>query len=267
MKVALILPYDALSLLSLYDTGYQLVLPHLCWEKQEYFETYRDLGGFKIMDNGAAEGVEVYHVDLHDVAISVGADEIVVPDVLGDCDGTIAKVRSFERWARPDQFQYAGVVQGSNMAEIVKCLNFYDGEEWISNVHIPRILNRVIHRTFRFTFLEALFGQTGSRYQYRFDHIHCLGASEWIRECSALASVPIVRGMDTSLLASMAIARRPIDMPDAEYVQRQPDFFNAKINRSSVIWKVLCGNIERYLNWAGCDYTSRDDEASSGGEV
>lgn len=264
MKVALILPFDALDLVSQYDTGYHLILPHLYWGNETYNRVYREIGGFKILDNGAAEGVEVYHVDLHDVATSCSADEIVVPDTLGDCDDTIRKVRAFERWARPDQFQYAGVVQGRTMAEIVKCLNFYDGEEWITSVHIPRIVNRTIHRTFRFTFLEALFGQTGSKYQYRFDNIHCLGASEWIREAAALASVPIIRGMDTSLLASMAIAQRSIGTSDAEYAQRQPNFFETPIRRESTTWKLLCGNIERYLDWAGCDYTG---EEASGGQV
>lgn len=261
MKIALIAPLDMLDLVEEYNTEYHLILPHLAISYPNYNNFYADIKGYKILDNGAAEDELVDHDDLHLVAWQTKADEIVVPDVMGNCQATIEKVWAFEKWAQPHNFKYAGVVQGQTMAEVVKCLNFYDHCGWISTVHIPRILNRLIHRTFRYTLLDALTSNIGSHFSYRFDQIHCLGASEWLTEVAALNSVPIIRGMDTSLPFVMGLAGR--FLTGGQYLSRQSDYFNLKCSRQSTNWKVVKKNVELYLSWGG----HFGDSETSGSEV
>jgi hypothetical protein len=249
--IALIAPIDLLDVVFKYNTGYHLVLPQIMEESEAYSDFYSEIDGFKIVDNGAAEGNTIYYQDLHAAAEHIGADEIVVPDVMGSCTDTMIEVKRFEKWALPDQFNYAGVVQGDNMAEVMKCLTFYDHLPWISNVHIPRILNRLIHKTFRMTFLDALVEATGSKFAYRFDKMHCLGASEWVREAAALAEIPNIRGMDTSLPFNMGMAGRSLDQ---EYIGRRDNYFYNQVNRTGLPYRMVEENVRRYLDWAGCPY-------------
>jgi len=251
VQIALIAPIDLLDVVSKYNTGYHLVLPQVMEVSEEYSDFYAEIEGFKILDNGAAEGETIYHQDLHAAAEHIAADEVIVPDVMGSCTDTIIEVKRFEQWALPDTFRYAGVVQGENMAEVMKCLTFYDHLPWISNVHIPRILNRLIHKTFRMTFLEALTEAAGTHFSYRFNNMHCLGASEWVREVAALADISNIRGMDTSLPFNMAMAGRSLDQ---EYLGRAQDYFSRRVTRTGLPYRMVEENVRRYLDWAGCPY-------------
>lgn len=253
MKVALIPPTDCIEIVERFNTGYHLVLPQMFINDAVYRLFYKDVDGFKILDNGVAEGVSIYHMDLHDVASTLQADEIVVPDVMGDCGETIESARRFEHWARPDQYDYVGVLQGQNMAEVMKCLTFFSNCNWIKNIAVPRILNVLIDKTFRYTFLNALVEHdlNDPERAYGFNSIHCLGYSSWEREVVALETLPNVRGVDTSFPFVMALADRPIR---SEYKARAPHYFQAIVDRRSTQWELMNDNVRFFLDWAGCDY-------------
>ncbi len=254
MKIALIAPIDCLDLVAEFNTMYHLVLPDIYMLSPVYRNFYREIDGYKILDNGAAEGTIFDHSELHHIASDLGADEIVIPDHIGDFYRTVESARSFKNWARPEQYIYAGVLQGQTASEVMACMNFYDGEEWINRIHVPRYLNRMIFKAFRQEFLSAMYmnSRTAAR-PYRFKDYHCLGASEWIRESAALSENSIIRGMDTSLPFSMGLENKSMSFGH-DYVGRQRDYFNITVPRSSSAWGVINDNIRTYLEWAQCLY-------------
>ena len=252
MKVALITPFDLLDLAALSD--YHLLLPQH-FPNETYRRFYGDVKGFKILDNGAAEGYAADYVELHDLGQQWGVNEIVVPDALQDCNRTIELARRFEPHVR-SEFGYVGVAQGQTLAEVIKCITYFSFADWITTLALPRSLNQ-IHWSQRFTILEPLVKE------YKFDAIHCLGGSGWIREIVALQGSGLVRGMDTSLPVVLGLASKTL--MDDEYVSRQPNYFDVKVERNSYLWEVIYDNVRTYLEWGGVSLLG--DEASPGGEV
>lgn len=246
MRVAIIAPIDMLELAAL--TDYHLILPHLM-ENDSYARFYSEVGGFKILDNGAAEpeGLSGDPSYLHDIGLHTNCDELVIPDALGDCSATIELARAFERHARRGRFGYVGVAQGRTIAEVVKCINYFSHCEWITTLALPRLLNNepFLHHQ-RFSLVEPIFGEYGSQFP---GGIHCLGASKWMREIVALDEAGCVRGMDTSLPIVMGLDHR--NLAD-DYVARKPNYFNAKVDRNSLQWEVIKNNVKRYLDWGNC---------------
>ena len=239
MKIALITPIDLLDLAALSD--YHLLLPQLFLNKR-YREFYDDVPGFKILDNGANEDFVTDFRELQDIAHAWSVDEIVVPDILGDCNATIDLARSFEKYAQPNDFRYVGVAQGRTLSEVVKCITYFEHNEWVSTLALPRVLN-TIHKTQRFNLIEPIAKE------YRFDAIHCLGASSWIREVVAIDALGIVRGMDTSLPVVLGLDGR--SLADDQYIKRQSGYFDRVVERGSYTWKVIYDNVTRYFEWAG----------------
>lgn len=94
MKVALIPPIPDLRRTP--KTGIHLLLSHL-FKDPEYVSFYqerRHAGDLLILDNGAHEkGIGEKESSLLDKALQVGAQEIVLPDVLFDRTGTVERTR------------------------------------------------------------------------------------------------------------------------------------------------------------------------------
>lgn len=94
MKYAVITPPAGLPLVREFNLGYHFVLSQYC-DNFEYRTFYRNAharGHFIMIDNGAAElGASVKLTQILKAADDIGADEIVLPDVLDDCDETLAR--------------------------------------------------------------------------------------------------------------------------------------------------------------------------------
>lgn len=208
-----------------------------------YLNHYKGGSDFKILDNGVAEGVQTPIEDLFTYAIELGAHEIVVPDMLGDCDTTIDLALDFKKHLRPG-FQYMGVAQGKSLAEVLRCATALDKMGYMSTLGIPRVLNRVIHKTFRQSFLESVL----PRETFDFVDYHCLGTSEWVREVKALADLnsPKLRGIDTSLPCVMGLAGKEIDKH--EFIGRPNGFFGAI--PTPYQWNECHQNCLKFLTWA-----------------
>jgi hypothetical protein len=251
VKIALITPIDMLDLAGLSD--YHLLLPHL-FDNEQYRRFYTDVKGFKILDNGAAEGYSTDHNELHDLGLAWSVDEIVVPDVLGDCDATIDLARKFEPYVREHDFRYVGVAQGRTIAELLKCITYFQYAPWITTLALPRHIN-TIHHTQRFNLIEPIVKE------FKFDAVHCLGASSWIREVLAIDSLGCVRGMDTSL--PVVLGLEGMALRDDNYVPRQPDFFDRQVERKGYTWEVIYDNCRTYLDWGGQRIVGLDEDAET----
>lgn len=240
MKVAHIVPTSLLDLTKFND--YHLVLPHLLDQSREYFDFYRDVSGHKILDNGVAEGVDFDWHLLFQYGFKIGAAEIVVPDVMGNCNATIELARKFEPFAKAHrEFKYIGVVQGKSMVEIVKCFTWFQLAGWINVLAIPRVLANTIHKDIRPNFVTAFEDQIKDS----FEAVHFLGASSNIKEVLLLKDT-IGRGIDTSMPAVMGLDKRLIDVDG--YVGRQDGFFEAKATQKQLM--CIEHNLNTYVDWA-----------------
>jgi hypothetical protein len=227
-------------------TDYHLVLAHLL-QDPDYLTFYDTVPGFKILDNGAAEGSTVGHEELVEAGVSIGVDEIVVPDVLRDCNATLDSTREFETvsagWVhgsgRP---RFMGVVQGTSISEYTKCLRgFAHMFPWITTIGIPRHSLDSCGPMFRRMFAEFIGNEFGNRYE-----IHCLGANvSHAKEPLFLSHCPIIRGMDTSLPVSMGLMNLDITYNSA--VNRVENFFERTADRVQLDW--INHNVDKYLEW------------------
>lgn len=249
MKCAIIAPHDLLDLTKLVDE-YHLVLPQEMFRNPNYVRFYRDVAGYKILDNGEAEGVTIEPQDLTRLARQIDADEIVVPDVIGDRTATIARARDFERYVDPE-FKYMGVLQGKDLGEIISMVYFYEQIPWITCIGIPRwLVNWDVMQ--RYTILRGIMKNYPELYAAK--EWHCLGAnSRWPAEVSLLSTLPGLRGMDTSLPVVYGLAGTQVSSTGGVQFNRKPDFFDEIVPRGSFQWEVIYDNVKQYLQWAGVD--------------
>ena len=133
MKTALIPPIPELD--SLPSTGIHLLLSHLCSEPA-YLEHYlcrRNEGDYLILDNSAHEnGIGHEIKTLFNQARQLGAQEVVLPDVLFDSYATVEKTGSALDWLSTREGEYAYgfagdpnvmiVPQGGDRADWARCL-------------------------------------------------------------------------------------------------------------------------------------------------
>ncbi|TXH54667.1 MAG: hypothetical protein E6Q97_10345 [Desulfurellales bacterium] len=242
MKFAPIVPIEYLDLVK--ERDYHLILPHLI-ENSDYASVYKAVDGFKILDNGEAEGLQPDPEELFRAANAVSAHEIVVPDTLRDADRTIEQCREFSKLAaKHPKYSYMAVVQGSDLAEIMKCFMFYQTQGWIQRVAFPRAWYE-LHRGLRASMAESMADEL----RRSFLGVHCLGANAFLQEPILLASIPgsnPISGMDTSLPASAAIAGEDLSIVSAT-TPRQDGFFEYPYK--STTHALMEHNINVYTGW------------------
>jgi hypothetical protein len=268
MQVAIIAPTAQLRFCL--NSKVHLVLAHLCLPGTHYSLEYnkfycRDDIGFKILDNGAAEGALVANHELMRVAMAIQADEVIVPDQMNDCNRTLELARRFrDEIVSAHSFMHAprfmGVVQGTCMSEWLKCINGLAALGYIDTLAFPRNMNKQ-YKQQRYSLIESLYSTNyWETLSHKFSAIHCLGASGWTREAAALCELPI-RSMDTSLMANYALANCTVATPGV-YIRRPDNFFNLRMNPDQE--KLFDDNIWTYFGWAGYDPF---DAETSGGTV
>lgn len=240
MKVAHIVPNACLGMTVWSD--YHMILPHLM-EDPKYAEFYREeASGHRILDNGIAEAVEFDHRALLHLAGDLQVDEVVVPDVMGDRPHTVEAVRAFRPLALAHpEFDYIGVIQGKSYSDLAAMLAFYEQEEWIKVLAIPRVLAHTVHKDIRPNFLEAFKEQI----QRRFSAVHCLGATPNHKEVILLKDT-IARGIDTSMPAVMGLDKRLLGIDG--HISRGPGFFEAEPGSKQRI--SIEHNLNLYVEWA-----------------
>lgn len=184
--------------------------------------------------------------DLIEMADYIKADEIVVPDVLGDCDGTINLARDFQRRAEVHpEFRYMGVLQGRNLAEILKCFNGLRFLDYITIFGLPRIMGQ-ISKTERYIFAEHI----GNHFDDTSYEFHCLGTAMWVREVVLLAECMSVRGIDTAAPIKMALDGIELRTARKYEVQAHRDgYFEATPDQTTI--DLVHENIDTYMSWAG----------------
>lgn len=257
MDLAIIAPPKCLELTAL-SPNFGMVLPEAMHLSPDYVRFFKELEGYKVLDNGLVEGRQFTGTELHHLAYQVDAQCVVVPDAFRDTDTTIRLARDFDRHRNPD-LDYMGVLQGMDLSEILKCLYFFDNAcEWMTHIGIPRIVNE-LHKMQRVTLIESILKQqsVGNLRPFK---LHALGGSKWITEVVALREYGC-HSMDTSLPVVLGLEGFGLHH---EYVTRQDDFMERDVDRNSTTWRVLEDNCRTFLDWAG-ERGRFDSEEAPGG--
>src|SRR5215831_7772239 len=223
-------------------TGCHLILAHLLGDRT-YRDFYRQATGWKILDNGAAEGELVAPDELIRLATDIRANEIVVPDELGDSFVTIMRARQFKEIADlHPEFRYMGVVQGRNDKERRGCLTIMQHLGYMNVYALPRVMT--LHDTHaRIAFAASCYADNVR------PSFHCLGSGHWCEEIKALANLPMIRSADTAMPIKMGLRSQELvhdawydaDAHTKDYFTRTPYTHERRI---------IDSNIRTYLDWA-----------------
>lgn len=125
MKMATIVPQNYLELTA--DAPIHMALAHLIGAEgmEAYTDFYKNIGGYKILDNGAAEGNQVTIQNLIEKAELIGANEIILPDVMKDSRETFYRAKEDIAWLRKEcldnRYKLQIVPQGDSLDDWLKC--------------------------------------------------------------------------------------------------------------------------------------------------
>jgi hypothetical protein len=220
-----------------------MVLPSI--RNTEYRYYYTNVQGFKILDNGVAEG-KLYPIDtLIELAYAIGADEIIAPDVYEDMKGTL---KALERWMPfLGSFDTMIVLQCRTWKEFDTMFNeaLTHGP---ASLGLPRVMCKYLGVTARMAAAQKIRAVSDLP-------IHALGSTRQIEEGRWLARQGIVRGIDTS--APVVNGLRDEDL-DVMYDTRQDNYFELKLNTQAR------RNIEQFRSWCADPFDFPNEETSVG---
>lgn len=221
--LALIPPISMLRMTE--QTDCQLMLPHLLGSRayKNVYERYcRDPNQYVILDNGAAENVQVSFKRLCDIAWTYGVSEMVLPDVLGDGAGTMSYTEDSFSYIKDQKieskFSYAVVAQGQTYEE-ARGTAIHGIALGATTISIPRLLIKATgDPRVRIRLARELDSSPVD--------IHFLGASPYATdEFRIVADVmdDKVRSMDTS--APFVYAWHNTEYPYKAVRDRPPGYF------------------------------------------
>jgi hypothetical protein len=203
MKLALITDPKGFKVVEMFKMGYHLVLAAEVLQSKAYRDFYREAserGQFILMDNGAAEKGTLSLSDLMKAAEAINADEIVLPDVMGDSAATFRASTNPEVLDAVPPKMRAVVPQGNTVHEWWACANLLAGNMEFATLCIPKHAERFPGgRAGILKLVHKLNWHTTY-------HIHLLGI--WDDPWSEIASLrefrSWVRGIDTALPFALA---------------------------------------------------------------
>ncbi len=186
---------------------YEMYLAHTLIGKPDLQQAIAQKDSFKILDNGAYELDEsIKLMDILDIAQNIGADEIILPDHMFDCDKTIqATLNALETIIAAYEkipFKLMAVIQGKTPEDYDYCLQVFKKIKEISTIGIPkkflRESNPGISR--RVCALErAGYAKWIKEHEIPDKDIHLLGLSWHLMELQYCKNA--VRSCDTNLVA------------------------------------------------------------------
>jgi len=132
---------------------------------RKFYHEEAHLGAFIIVDNGAAESDCPRFNEVVDAANAISADEIILPDVIENCDETIARTTDFLACSQVEACRRAIVPQGRNIDEWLRCYEEIDRRLHGAYATVC-IAKHMEHKCGRAPLIRALNGK---------HHIHYLG--------------------------------------------------------------------------------------------
>jgi hypothetical protein len=216
MKLAVIAPPDLLDTVAESGLAYHMALGQELFRDRFYYKYYRtfaEKGHFIIVDNGAAEPIEE-RVPFHNVvhaSLELGADEIILPDVMRDTYATLDASRSPKVLQMVPQHKRMVVPQGRDWEGWRYCLITLVASVLPVSIGIPKHLEdlpggrkRAIRTIVRLGYHKRC-------------NIHLLGvrAHPFKEVVECLEVFEGIRGIDTG--APIAYAQHDHEINDAQH--------------------------------------------------
>jgi hypothetical protein len=211
MESALIVPLSMMDRTENFD--YHMILPQMATNEQ-YYNFYANVEGFKILDNGAAEGHWIRSEDLLYLAWNLQVDEVIAPDVLGDMSATLRLLKGFMYVGQ--SYRVMAVLHAETWKEFNTIFNAAIDLNVVS-VALPRMLAETLGPMARLRGAELIR-------KYSPIPIHALGCTNRIVEALDLKHQGIVRGIDSSAPVVLGLQGR--DLAQTYTTKRPKDFFD-----------------------------------------
>jgi len=228
MEYATILPDAYLHLVE--NDNYHMALAHRI-QPNHINDAYTNFfkrqgareGSYVILDNGVIEGDPRSIDEIIAKARSIGADEIILPDKLMDCDATLEMSYEALLVAKSiaPELKIMAVPQGEDLEEWLSCANIM--LDWdINCIGIPKVLTKLGGRDGRLEALRAM----GRR--FRGLDIHLLGCWEsplelvLIQKYADKLHIQPVRGVDSVI--AYVYAREGLSISQASRPSGAVDF-------------------------------------------
>lgn len=254
MKIAFINPHAHPDVLP--NTHYHLLLAQYVlnnvWYRTKWFPRNRSPKDFVILDNGAAEEVQLTPGELVNACNIIKPDVLILPDVLGESSATRKGAEDFLesdawRWEINTRPKLMFVPQGQNYWEWHWCLNHAVGD-YIG------LAKR--YSTGDFLPTTCVFGRLelaeASADIYPSKRIHLLGLTR-SRELLTFKSHPgLAHGVDTAL--PWVLAQHDITLPEYGLLYRPKDWHsNENLLYSTEQCMKAQHTAQILLRWAGAE--------------
>jgi hypothetical protein len=213
---------------------------------------------YVILDNGAYEGDPVTNKYLFNAALNIDANEIVLPDVMRDPEGTVEKARAaltaYDQWrldlltvprVHVRDHRFMAVLQSSgSMGEVHDMFNVLADIPQITTIGIPRHFVD-FDKYFRW---QVLSNVNLTEYRSRFA-FHLLGQNpKFPDEAFVIAGdFPWVRSVDSSMPYNYTLAGAKLD--PWTRCERPARYFD-KDWMQQVDLNLLTENVNTYMRWA-----------------
>jgi hypothetical protein len=211
------------------------------------FDSARTRGDYIILDNGANEGSQAQPEGLFSYARILRANEIVLPDVLGDRDKTIQAIDAFlaKHTTVNSMYKFMAVLQGTTMRQIIWSARYLSEKPMIKVLGVPRLLAAALGQSCRIDIANHIERSMPGRFQ-----IHLLGANPlWPGEVRAAAKYAgHIRSMDTSMPFNYYLQGSEMNLTSRTKVARRPDYFSQYFTDKNP--NLLIHNIQTMMEWA-----------------
>lgn len=229
MEVATIVPTHYLYLTS--DDTYFMALAHLVGVDKQYTEFFKKqakLGKYVILDNGVIEGSQCTIESIVDKAQTIGASEIILPDVFKDMKETLKLSYEALNYCMQQDvpFKLMAVPQGNTVEEWMKCAD--EMIEWsIDCIGIPKVLALIGGFYGRLKAVGHIYPRVTGK------DIHLLGCWFTPLEVNTVARQFKIRGVDSVI--AYAYAKEGRTLLDGERPQFKIDFSDIRTD-STLLW-------------------------------
>lgn len=241
MKLAIISPTEHLPVVENYVLAYHFALGQHLVNDSDYWTWYRraqSRGQFIIVDNGAAEPEEE-RVDfdyIMECALSMDADEIVLPDKLMDKEATLEMSLEVPMLRHIPKRKRMVVPQGSTWSEWKECLHTLMSYCQPASIGVPKWLEN--WEGGRAKAIEIIVNHE----YHKWAHIHLLGIhSRPFQEVTDVLKVYRgIRGIDTA--APVAYAQHGEQIKDDVH-------YSVLWKNTTAYYNILTSNIRTYAKF------------------
>lgn len=141
MKIALIPPIKNLEYVKSGQCA--MALTHLVLTNEEYANFYANLKMYIILDNSAFESQLQGIDDVAKAAKIVGANEIILPDIVGDKDATIQATINAIKWLKKNKldksYKLMAVPQGKTEEEWWQCFRTFNDMNEVNVIGLSKL--------------------------------------------------------------------------------------------------------------------------------